>query len=56
MIGTWICAGNWNGAKTKSMFLFLYPFWGQKLGHDGNGERSNIRRMSGVETKKPHGR
>lgn len=47
---------HWNGAKTKSMFLFLYPFWGQKLGHDGNGERSNIRRMSGVETKNTHER
>lgn len=33
------------------MFLFLYPFWGQKLGHDGNGERSNIRRMSGGDEK-----
>ena len=45
--------GMWNGAKTKSMFLFLYPFWGQKLGHDGNGERSNLRRMS-VWRRKTH--
>lgn len=51
-----ILIGMWNGAKTKSMFLFLYPFWGQKKEHDGNGERSNIRRMSGVETKNTHER
>lgn len=51
-----MCRGNWNGAKTKSMLFFLHPKMGAKIGHDESGERSNIRRMSSVETKKPHGR